>query len=958
MLHRNQEIPKQNSKLHFQVETLESRQMLSTVQVFAAGTTGVEQIQLSIDGIVVATYDDIGAGADSGSFQTRTYSTSQNITADQVRIEFINDSFDPDSGIDRNVRIDAIAIDGVRFETESPKVFSTGTWLPEDGVQPGFGRGEYLHSQGYFQFSGGTTTEIIVNASGSEGIESFALQIDGQTVQTWDNIDTSIRSYDFTANGNVTADQVRIVFLNDQWDPVAGIDANLIVDNISIGGIPYETEAESVFSTGTWLDGSVVDGFGRGDTLHVNGYFQFSSNATNAPPIAHWSFDSVSDNQTPDISNNGNNHAGTLRSGISLIEAGGPLGGALNFDGQGTYISVDDSTDINLGTHPQLTVTSWFKVDNSTIFLPNEVEERKQVIYEQGGVSNGLNIYIENGVLYAGVWVDGIWEGTYLSTNEIESYKWHQVTVVLDASPGSSALQPNAFRAYLDGVEFGSGSAVELPNHTGNIGIGGISQHTQFHNGELRTNGTDNFAGDIADLKIYDQAISAEAITADYNLLANAIDLLNDSRVVDREIVVSGLAQPEAIDWIPNTNTMLIVEKAGTVRVFEDGTLLTNPFIDISDQVNNDGFNTRGISDIAIHPDFEQNPYVYLFFTYDPPEVYEAANVDDAFAGPDHSGVRSSRVIRVTADVNSGYKTAVAGSEVVLIGSEDLYEQFGAVNPFADDAITRNNPSGTLADGTNVQDYIAVESNFHNSGSIAFGPDGALYVSTGDATAARVDLGAYRSQDIDNLSGKVLRIDPITGEGLSDNPFYDGDPDSNRSKVYQYGLRNPFRFAIHPDTGLIYTGDTGWRTFEEINVGGAGVNFGWPYFEGAQDGNSPTPLFEDLVESQNFYANPTLTEAPIISLAHGSRSISTVMGDFYFGNAYPEQYQGDLFYVDPSSGVVRNVSFDASGNVAAVDVFTTRTRVVSQIAEGPDQQLYYVDLAAGWIARWKFDDQS
>ena len=138
-------------------ETLQPRVMLSTVQVFAAGTTGVESIDLQIDNSTVATYTGLGNGASAGNFTTFSYATNDTIIANQVRIAFTNDLYDPGNGIDRNVRIDKIVIDGVTFETEGSDVFSTGTWKQVDGITPGFRESELLHSNGYFQYAGETT---------------------------------------------------------------------------------------------------------------------------------------------------------------------------------------------------------------------------------------------------------------------------------------------------------------------------------------------------------------------------------------------------------------------------------------------------------------------------------------------------------------------------------------------------------------------------------------------------------------------------------------------------------------------------------------------------------------------------------------------------------------------------------------------------------------------------------
>ena len=110
------------------------------------------------------------------------------------------------------------------------------------------------------------------------------MQIDEETVQTFEEIGTNFRSFNFEATGNVTADQIRVVFLNDEFDAATGFDANLVVDDIVVGGDQFETEASNVFSTGTFLsEDGIVDGFGRGDTLHANGFFEFSGEVVEEP---------------------------------------------------------------------------------------------------------------------------------------------------------------------------------------------------------------------------------------------------------------------------------------------------------------------------------------------------------------------------------------------------------------------------------------------------------------------------------------------------------------------------------------------------------------------------------------------------------------------------------------------------------------------------------------------------
>ena len=416
----------------------------------------------------------------------------------------------------------------------------------------------------------------------------------------------------------------------------------------------------------------------------------------------------------------------------------------------------------------------------------------------------------------------------------------------------------------------------------------------------------------------------------------------------DAETIASGLVQPTAIDWSDNGQNMLIAEKSGIVKVMRNGSVLAQPFVNISDQVN--GVRDRGLLDIAAHPNFVLFPYVYLLFTYDPPEVFSHSGL----AGPDGKGNRAGRLIRVTADAQTNYTTAVAGSEVILLGENSTWDNF---NAFANSTNDFNEPpAGILPDGTNIQDFIASDSESHTIGSVDFGPDQSLYVSIGDGTSYNnVDPRTVRVQDIDNLSGKILRVDPITGDGLADNPFYNGDADANRSKVYQYGLRNPFRMAVDPISGKPYIGDVGWTAWEEVNAADAGANFGWPYYEGGSGNSLQTPGYQTLPEAQAFYASGEEVTASIFALNHAASGINAiVMGDVYTGAVYPSDYQGDVFFNDLGQGIVSNLSLDAQGNVIGVETFATGANVVVQITQGPDDHLYFVDLDDGRVGRWVF----
>lgn len=276
--------------------------MLSSVDIIAAGVTNQEIMELQVDGATVETFANVGGDANGGEFQTYRYTTTETLNADQIRIQFTNDLYDVANNIDRNIRIDAIVIDGVRFETEAPTVYSTGSWLTADGIVPGYRQSEYLHSNGYFQFagagSGGEGSLIGINARGDEGAEVFQLLIDGNAVETFYATD-QYQTFQYQADGIVTADQVRIEFLNDDWDPANNIDNNLVVDFISIDGEVFQTEAPTTYSTGTWLSQDGIEpGFRQSEVLHTEGYFQYGTTpVVNEPGVIGLTLESLTVNE-------------------------------------------------------------------------------------------------------------------------------------------------------------------------------------------------------------------------------------------------------------------------------------------------------------------------------------------------------------------------------------------------------------------------------------------------------------------------------------------------------------------------------------------------------------------------------------------------------------------------------------------------------------------------------------
>lgn len=295
------------------------------------------------------------------------------------------------------------------------------------------------------------------------------------------------------------------------------------------------------------------------------------------------------------------------------------------------------------------------------------------------------------------------------------------------------------------------------------------------------------------------------------------------------------------------------------------------------------------------------------------------------------------------------------GSEVVLLGTNSTWANTSRPDGNSTDDLTIP-PSGITPEGENIQDYLATDSESHTIGAVRFGTDGSLFVSNGDGTSYNaVDPRTVRVQDIGSLSGKLLRIDPITGEGLADNPFYNGDPNSNQSKVYSYGLRNPFRFTINPNTNEPFIGDVGWTNWEEVNTG-RGANFGWPYYEGASGVSSIRGGYSDLPEAQEFYASGQTVTSAIYARSHANGAVAIVMGDFYTGTTFPDFYDDALFFSDFGDDTVRYINFDDAGNFESVNTFSSEVQGIVQISTGPDSNLYYASLETGEIGRWRFDD--
>ena len=423
--------------------------------------------------------------------------------------------------------------------------------------------------------------------------------------------------------------------------------------------------------------------------------------------------------------------------------------------------------------------------------------------------------------------------------------------------------------------------------------------------------------------------------------------------------VAGGFDQPINLEIAPTRpNIGYVAEKGGEIRVVNLSTGADlGAFVDLSRKVNS--AEDRGLLDIALHPDFPNKPYLYAFYVVDPPEL-KASELDQNLN-------RYSHLVRFTADASKGYLEAIPGSEVVLLGNtgESLADIAGGglLNYFAGRYRDRPSSEQTLNPGNPVpvvdgfkQNYVKVDAQTHAGGALAFGPDGMLYVSTGDGTSPNyADPRSPHVQNLDSLSGKILRIDPMTGKGLTDNPFHTPGMslDSNKAKVWQYGLRNPFSMGFDDD-GRLFISDTGWNAYEEINQGPPGANFGWPWYEGGPGGTLVrTSGYKDNPAAAPFYAgveNGTIkVAAPYASFGHAEAApgfasqVITAGSVVYDGNRYPAEFAGDFFYTAFSDGHVFTIDTDNRQDVKYIAT-ASGMRAPVHFMQGPDGYVYYVDL--------------
>ncbi len=416
-------------------------------------------------------------------------------------------------------------------------------------------------------------------------------------------------------------------------------------------------------------------------------------------------------------------------------------------------------------------------------------------------------------------------------------------------------------------------------------------------------------------------------------------------------------SEPVGIAFTPD-GRHLIVERDGIVRVaLPDGTLLPTPFIDLSAEVC--GVRDLGLLGLALSPDYEIDPWVYLLYTVDPEG-----------GGEDQYHHHFSRLTR--------YRPSVA-------------------NPDVADMWTRE-----VLIGSTWGDGIPSPHESHSVGTVLFAEDGSLILSSGEGAHYEFvdaggfdaetflpgrsdpieDIGAYRARSLNSMAGKILRVDPETGLGLPSNPFWDGDGDSHASRIWAYGLRNPYRFTLRPgtgassagdgDPGTLYVGDVGWDTFEELNiVEVGGVNLGWPCYEGIEP-TAYVDVTETFTGNENVLCdapsnpeNPSPPSPPAYWWSHGDgalsnpagwRGWSSTGGVFYTGGTFPPFYHGLYLQADYVAQWIRAIELDADDDIVGWSEFGSGLGgIVGLYVEPASGDLMVVDWFDSRVHRIAFD---
>jgi PKD repeat protein/glucose/arabinose dehydrogenase len=447
-------------------------------------------------------------------------------------------------------------------------------------------------------------------------------------------------------------------------------------------------------------------------------------------------------------------------------------------------------------------------------------------------------------------------------------------------------------------------------------------------------------------------------------------------------LVSGGWSEPVGAVWDDN-DRMYVWEKSGKVWIVQNGVRLPAPLVDISDEVGN--WRDHGMLGFALDPQFLSNGRIYMMYMVDRHHLLNAGTGAYDPATNDYYGATIMRITRYTA----------------------TGPLFNTVNP----------ASRTILLGESASTGIPNTHESHSTGSLAFGDDGTLLATTGDgasygstdvgsagetywATAlaegiirTQENVGAFRSQMVNSLNGKVLRLDPNTGDGVASNPWYDPDaPRAPRSRVWAMGLRNPYRMTFRRgsgstdpaagDPGTLYIGDVGWNAWEELNVCyEGGMNFGWPLFEGmeaqvnytgalTENLDALNPLYDGINCTQQYlrFVDLLKQDTPIHLNGHpnpcdASTQIPNTVPKHFHARAGVDWSHGNQSRVAGFNGAqAASFDLDAGNSPVPGPRFGGYAGIAGAWFEGENMPVGYQnssfhgDFASGWIRRFMFDE--
>ncbi len=346
-------------------------------------------------------------------------------------------------------------------------------------------------------------------------------------------------------------------------------------------------------------------------------------------------------------------------------------------------------------------------------------------------------------------------------------------------------------------------------------------------------------------------------------------------------VISSGLTQPVAVrNASDGSGRLFLVERAGTIRIWNGTQLLVTPFLDINGIVDSESFSERGLLGLAFHPSYETNGFFYVYYT----------------------AVSPSGMLKIVRYSVSGGDANVADPNSAL----DIFD----------------------VDHPNLN---------HNGGDIHFGPDGYLFFATGDGGGG--DDPDNNALDPFSRLGKMIRIDinnPSGGQNYGIPPGNPFDGSNGLREIWAYGLRNPWRFSFDRHSGDIFIGDVGQTAREEIDfqpAGAGGRNYGWDCWEGTRDNtaSAQNPL---CPTSPPPTAGMTF---PILEYDH-ALGIAVTGGFRYRGPI--GRLRGKYVYADYGSGRVWIATRAANGSWSAGAEWQDLPYNVSSFGEDEQGRLY------------------